>query len=77
MTGKLSKKYWTLRKDLHGHYGKIAEACNTSVSTVSRVLSKEIKNDDVLFKAIEIRKQVVKERKEKERSRIKKLKSIQ
>lgn len=76
MAVKLSKKYWTLRKDLHGHYKKIAESCGTSISTVSRVLNDEIKNDTVLFKAIEIRKQVIKDRKEKEKSRIKKLKSI-
>lgn len=59
------RKLWTLRKDLHGHYQKVADRAKRSVSLVSRVLNDKVDNDEVLAIAIEVRKEIMIEKAQK------------
>ena len=63
------KKYWQLRKDLYGEYQQVADICGVSTATVSRVLNEKLKNDTVLFAAIEVRKKILEQRAKQEKIR--------
>ncbi len=61
-----NKKLWTLRKDLHGHYDRVAKKAGRSISLVSRVLNDKVNNDEVLAIAVEVHKEVMREKAQKE-----------
>jgi len=59
------RKLWTLRKDLHGYYKRVAVRSEKSVSLVSRVLTGKVQNDEVLEIAIAVHKEVMREKAQK------------
>ena len=72
----LRKKYWQLRKDLHGNYDRVANLSGKTKPTVSRVLNGLIENDEVLNAAFIVRKEVLAEKEKAKKVRTKKLNKI-
>lgn len=76
MNPTLKKKYWQLRKDLHGNFQTVADRSGKNKATVSRVLNGLIENDEILDVAIQVRKEVLLDKEKAKKTREKKLNNI-
>lgn len=61
----MKRKLWTLRKDLFGHYKRVAAKSGKSKQWVSLVLRGKAEDNDVLDHAVAVHKEVMREKAQK------------
>ncbi|WP_298065106.1 hypothetical protein [uncultured Acinetobacter sp.] len=61
----MKRKLWTLRKDLFGHYKRVAIKSGKSKQWVSLVLRGKAEDDEVLKIAVEVHKELKRENAQK------------